>query len=196
MGLNAPILSYIPAVYTYTKGTTISTVAPINTGGEVSSWAINATLPSGLFLWDEQRQHLGHAGHDHANHDLHRVGQQLSGIVIDDDHAHGERPSAKLLLRWCERRWLPPGCALSQSNHECPSSHNGEREWRPVSCSSSPSLPSGITLSSSASSRERQRYQQRCHVHHHGNQHRRQRHGFGLHSHPPYGGALTITPQP
>ena len=48
VGLNAPILSYIPAVYTYTKGTTISTVAPINTGGEVTSWAINATLPSGL----------------------------------------------------------------------------------------------------------------------------------------------------
>ncbi|MGB2276095.1 MAG: putative Ig domain-containing protein, partial [Candidatus Poseidoniaceae archaeon] len=48
VGLNAPIPSYAPASYTYTKGTTVSTVLASNTGGEVTTWGINATLPSGL----------------------------------------------------------------------------------------------------------------------------------------------------
>ena len=48
VGLNAPIVSYSPSLYTYTKDTTISTIVPTNTGGEVTTWAINATLPSGL----------------------------------------------------------------------------------------------------------------------------------------------------
>ena len=37
-----------PSTYTYTKDSTISTLNPINTGGEVTTWAINASLPSGL----------------------------------------------------------------------------------------------------------------------------------------------------
>ncbi|MDP6200431.1 MAG: putative Ig domain-containing protein, partial [Candidatus Poseidonia sp.] len=48
VGLNLPIVSYSPATYTYTKDSTISTIVPSNTGGEVVSWAINGTLPSGL----------------------------------------------------------------------------------------------------------------------------------------------------
>ncbi|MGB0152288.1 MAG: putative Ig domain-containing protein, partial [Candidatus Poseidoniaceae archaeon] len=48
VGLNAPIPSYAPASYTSTKGITVSTVLASNTGGEVTTWGINATLPSGL----------------------------------------------------------------------------------------------------------------------------------------------------
>ena len=48
VGLNAPDISYSSSTYTYTKDSTISTLNPINVGGEVTTWAINATLPSGL----------------------------------------------------------------------------------------------------------------------------------------------------
>jgi len=48
VGLNLPIVLYSPATYTYTKGNTVSTIVPSNTGGEVATWAINGTLPSGL----------------------------------------------------------------------------------------------------------------------------------------------------
>ena len=48
VGLNAPIPSYSPNSYTFTKDTTISTILPSNTGGEVTTWAINGSLPSGL----------------------------------------------------------------------------------------------------------------------------------------------------
>ena len=50
VGLNLPIVSYSPATYTYTKGSAVSTIVPSNTGGEVVTWAINGTLPSGLFF--------------------------------------------------------------------------------------------------------------------------------------------------
>ncbi|DAC17393.1 MAG TPA: hypothetical protein D7I01_04000, partial [Candidatus Poseidoniales archaeon] len=48
VGLNAPDISYSSSTYTYTKGSTITTLNPTNVGGEVTTWAINATLPSGL----------------------------------------------------------------------------------------------------------------------------------------------------
>ena len=48
VGLNVPIPSYSPSLYTYTKDSIISTIVPSNTGGEVTTWAINASLPSGL----------------------------------------------------------------------------------------------------------------------------------------------------
>ena len=48
VGLNVPIVSYSPSLYTYTKDTTISTIVPSNTGGEATTWEINGSLPSGL----------------------------------------------------------------------------------------------------------------------------------------------------
>ena len=48
VGLNAPDISYSSSTYTYTKDTLITTLNPTNVGGGVTTWAINATLPSGL----------------------------------------------------------------------------------------------------------------------------------------------------
>ena len=48
VGLNVPIVSYSPSLYTYTMDTTISPIVPSNTGGEVTTWAFNGTLPSRL----------------------------------------------------------------------------------------------------------------------------------------------------
>ena len=62
-----------------------------NTGGEVTTWGINATLPSGLSFGTSNGR-LGHAGHGHANHNLH-VYANNSQDVFDDGHVHGERPS-------------------------------------------------------------------------------------------------------
>ena len=46
--LNTPNPSYAPSTFTFTKNTSISSINPANTGGEVSSWSISPTLPSGL----------------------------------------------------------------------------------------------------------------------------------------------------
>lgn len=43
-----PVISYVPSVNTYTVGATIGTLTPINSGGAVTSWSINKTLPTGL----------------------------------------------------------------------------------------------------------------------------------------------------
>ena len=48
VGLNVPIPAYSPNSHTFTNGTTISTITPSNTGGEVTTWAISPDLPSGL----------------------------------------------------------------------------------------------------------------------------------------------------
>ncbi|MFL2985198.1 MAG: putative Ig domain-containing protein [Candidatus Poseidoniaceae archaeon] len=48
VGLNAPDISYSSSTYTYTKDIEIFTLNPTNIGGEVITWVINATLPSGL----------------------------------------------------------------------------------------------------------------------------------------------------
>jgi alpha-tubulin suppressor-like RCC1 family protein len=48
VGLNAPDISYSSSSYTYTKDVEITSLIPSNVGGEVTTWAINATLPSGL----------------------------------------------------------------------------------------------------------------------------------------------------
>ncbi|MDG1551236.1 MAG: Ig domain-containing protein, partial [Candidatus Poseidoniaceae archaeon] len=48
VGLNAPDISYSSSTYTYTKDVEITSLNPTNVGGEVTTWAINATLPSGL----------------------------------------------------------------------------------------------------------------------------------------------------
>ena len=50
VGLNAPIPSYSPNSYTYTKGTAITPITASNTGGEVVSWDFDSTFPSGLNL--------------------------------------------------------------------------------------------------------------------------------------------------
>ena len=44
----APSISYSPSSLTLTKGSAMSTVTPGNSGGAVVSWSISATLPTGL----------------------------------------------------------------------------------------------------------------------------------------------------
>ena len=44
----APSISYSPSSLTLTKGSAMSTVTPGNSGGPVSSWSVSPTLPSGL----------------------------------------------------------------------------------------------------------------------------------------------------
>ena len=46
--LNTPNPSYSPSTFTFTKNTSISSINPANTGGEISSWSISPSLPSGL----------------------------------------------------------------------------------------------------------------------------------------------------
>ena len=46
--LNTPNPSYSPSTFTFTNNTSISSINPANTGGEISSWSISPSLPSGL----------------------------------------------------------------------------------------------------------------------------------------------------
>ncbi|HEY9000841.1 MAG TPA: putative Ig domain-containing protein, partial [Mucilaginibacter sp.] len=48
--LPAPNISYSPAANVFTAGTAISTWAPTNTGGAVSTWSISPGLPAGLLF--------------------------------------------------------------------------------------------------------------------------------------------------
>ena len=50
VGLNAPIPSYPPNSYFFTKNSAITPINAANTGGEVTSWELDTTLPSGLSL--------------------------------------------------------------------------------------------------------------------------------------------------
>jgi hypothetical protein len=43
-------ISYSPNSFTYTKGTLTTTVTPTSTGGTVTSWTVSPTLPAGLSL--------------------------------------------------------------------------------------------------------------------------------------------------
>lgn len=44
----APNISYSPAINTYTVGTAIGTLTPVNTGGAAATWSISPALPAGL----------------------------------------------------------------------------------------------------------------------------------------------------
>ena len=149
VGLNAPILSYIPAVYTYTKGTTISTVAPINTGGEVTSWAINATLPSGLSFGT-------------SNGSIWGTPDTVTPTTTYTVYANNSAGSSSTTITFTVNDPAPNfyyGGASGGGYHPVvlylnqtmnalhPTMVSGS--GAPTSCSSSPSLPSGITLSSS-----------------------------------------------
>ena len=50
VGLNAPILSYSPTSYLFVDGVTITEVTPTNTGGEISGFEISPALPAGLAI--------------------------------------------------------------------------------------------------------------------------------------------------
>ena len=74
-----PVLTYSPITLELTNNTVSSDLplVPTLTGpGEITSWAINATLPSGL-NFGQQRNDLGNPNSASHHHELHNLGQQL-----------------------------------------------------------------------------------------------------------------------
>ena len=90
VGLNVPNPSYALASYTYTKGTTVSTVLPSNTGGEVTTWGINATLPSGLSFGTSNGDIWGTPDTVTPTTTYTVYCEQLRRLLLNDDHLHGQ----------------------------------------------------------------------------------------------------------
>jgi hypothetical protein len=61
----------------YTKDIEITTLTPSNVGGEVTTWAINATLPSGLTFETSNGTIWGTPGYNYERNHLHHLGQQF-----------------------------------------------------------------------------------------------------------------------
>lgn len=49
-GCTAPIISYSPNSYVFTKGIPISTITPTNSGGSSTSWSIDSPQPNGILF--------------------------------------------------------------------------------------------------------------------------------------------------
>ena len=144
-----PTPSYSHASYTYTKGSTISTVLASNTGGEVTSWAINATLPSGLSFGT-------------SNGSIWGTPDTVTPTTTYTVYANNSAGSSSTTITFTVNDPAPNfyyGGASGGGYHPVvlylnqtmnalhPTMVSGS--GAPTSCSSSPSLPSGITLSSS-----------------------------------------------
>ena len=140
VGLNVPIPSYSPATYTYTKDSAISTVLVSNTGGEVTTWAINASLPSGLTfgttngsIWGTPDTITASTTYTvWANNSAGSGSTTITLTVNDVAPSITFTPSSLNLV---------VGTAMTSLT----ASNSGGTI---VSCSDSPSLPSGLSLSS------------------------------------------------
>ena len=147
VGLNAPIPSYAPASYTYTKGTTVSTVLASNTGGEVTTWGINATLPSGLSfgtsngsIWGTPDTVTPTTTYTvYANNSAGSSSTTITFTVNDPplNFGYTSDGSTHFLTLYLNQTIKPV----------TPITFFGS--GLPTSCSASPSLPSGLILSSS-----------------------------------------------
>ena len=146
--MNAPDISYSSSIYTYTKDSTISTLNPINVGGEVTTWAINATLPSGLSFGT-------------SNGSIWGTPDTVTAATNYTVWANNSAGSNSTIITFTVNDPAPNfyyGGAISGGFHPVvlylnqtmnaihPTMVSGS--GLPTSCSSSPSLPSGITLSS------------------------------------------------
>ena len=147
VGLNAPIPTYSPASYTYTKGTTISTLLASNTGGEVTTWGINATLPSGLSFGTNNGSIWG-------------TPDTVTPTTIYTVYANNSAGSSSTTITFTVNDPAPDfsytsdgsthflNLYLNQTiNPVTPITFFGG--GLPTSCSDSPSLPSGLILSPS-----------------------------------------------
>ena len=147
VGLNAPIPSYAPASYTYTKGTTVSTVLASNTGGEVTTWGINATLPSGLSfgtsngsIWGTPDTVTPTTTYTvYANNSAGWSSTTITFTVNDPAPNFGYTSDGSThFLNLYLNQTIKPVTPITFSGGGLP-----------TSCSASPSLPSGLLLSSS-----------------------------------------------
>ena len=146
VGLNAPIPTYSPASYTYTKGTTVSTLLASNTGGEVTTWGINATLPSGLFfgtsngsIWGTPDTVTPTTTYTvYANNSAGSSSTTITFTVNDPAPNFDYASGGTLFLVLYVNQTINPVTPISFFGGGLP-----------TSCSDSPSLPSGLILSSS-----------------------------------------------
>ena len=139
VGLNAPIVSYSPSLYTYTKDTTISTIVPTNTGGEVTTWAINGTLPSGLSfgtsngsIWGTPDTITASTTYTVWANNSAGSGSTTITLTVNDVAPSVTFTPSSLIL------------AIGAAMTPITASNSGGSI---VSCSVSPSLPSGLSLS-------------------------------------------------
>ncbi|MEG3601473.1 MAG: putative Ig domain-containing protein, partial [Candidatus Thermoplasmatota archaeon] len=139
VGLNAPLVTYPSASYTFTKDSPVSVIVPSNTGGEVSTWAFNGTLPSGLSFGTSNGSIWGTPD---------TITPPTTYTVWANNSAGSQ--SVNLTLRVND---VAPSITFAPSSLELVNgtamtavsvSNSGGSI---VSCSVSPSLPSGLSLS-------------------------------------------------
>ncbi|MDB2623701.1 putative Ig domain-containing protein, partial [Candidatus Poseidoniales archaeon] len=148
VGLNAPDISYSSSSYTYTKDIEITTLTPSNVGGEVTTWAINATLPSGLTF-------------ETSNGTIWGTPDTITSATTYTIWANNSADSDSLTITFTVNAATPNfhyGSAsgggtpplvlyLNQTMNPLTPTH-ASGGGAITSCSSSPSLPSGLSLSS------------------------------------------------
>ncbi|MDA8615733.1 putative Ig domain-containing protein, partial [Candidatus Poseidoniales archaeon] len=148
VGLNAPDISYSSSSYTYTKDIEITTLTPSNVGGEVTTWAINATLPSGLTF-------------ETSNGTIWGTPDTITSATTYTIWANNSADSDSLTITFTVNAAAPNfsyGAAsgsgahtlvlyLNQTMNSLTPNH-ASGGGAITSCSSSPSLPSGLSLNS------------------------------------------------
>jgi ELWxxDGT repeat protein len=149
VGLNAPDISYSSSTYTYTKDVEITSLIPSNVGGEVTTWAINATLPSGLTFETSNGTIWGTPdtitsattytiwANNSADSDSFTITFTVNAATPNFYYGAASGSGAHTLVLY-----------LNQTMNSLTPNH-ASGGGAITSCSSSPSLPSGLTLSSS-----------------------------------------------
>ena len=99
-----------PIAYVDLTASTGSTITPLTptltstaTSGAVTSWAINATLPTGLTFETSNGTIWGTPSPDHRRCGVHRLGQQFGGVLPHDREHHDQRRAG----RWDRLFWGP-----------------------------------------------------------------------------------------
>ena len=148
VGLNAPDISYSSSTYTYTKDIEITSLNPSNVGGEVTTWAINATLPSGLTFETSNGTIWGTPdtitsattytiwANNSADSDSFTITFTVNAATPNFYYGSASGGGAHTLVLYLDQTMNP----LTPTH----ASGGGAI----TSCSSSPSLPSGLSLSS------------------------------------------------
>ena len=140
VGLNAPIISYSQSFYTFTIDATIAEIQPTNTGGEVTTWEIDPqSLPTGVnfgsangTFWGTPTALETLSSHTvWANNSAGSVSFSIGFSVIDNPPIISYSETAITIVANAAMTPLPvinTGGAI-------------------VSCTASPSLPNGLSLS-------------------------------------------------
>ncbi|MDA7740343.1 putative Ig domain-containing protein, partial [Euryarchaeota archaeon] len=148
VGLNGPDISYSSSSYTYTKDIEITSLIPSNVGGEVTTWAINATLPSGLTFETSNGTIWGTPdtitsattytiwANNSADSDSFTITFTVNAAPPNFSYGGASGGGAHTLVLYLDQTM----------NSLTPTHASGGGAI--TSCSSSPSLPSGLSLSS------------------------------------------------